>query len=516
MNKERILIVDDEADIALILKLKLEDSGFSTIRARDGVEALEIIEREVFDLILLDIKMPRLDGIKVLEKTRQSHPDIAVIMMTAHGSEDIAVEAMIKGATDYVAKPFSTEDILKKVERALQFKRTKNENLRLQREIVEEKQKLEAILQGMADLVVAVDTGGKIITLNCAAEKILNVERDKVRGLPVQDVLKVDISADHLPCRIVLEEKNAVLDASYNITTPKRRIPVLSSATPLYAASNELLGAVEIIRDMSALKALEQEREDFVSMLSHDLKSPLTAIVGSIDLVREGRLGKINREQKEYLDSAVESSTEAVEMINTLLDVHKFDAGKMILAFKEEDLQLLIQRRLAGLLPIAKRENISLYATMSEDSLPQAYVDRNAFARVLGNLVSNAIKFTPEEGEIQVQTEKVEAATLLSQIPEGLYSGREIKGESFIQVSVRDTGTGIPKEDIVTIFDRFAQARNRRMGKIAGTGLGLTYCRKVMDAHNGFIWAESTVGEGTVIKLLFPLIPPDGGGKEHR
>src|SRR5690242_14241226 len=117
MNGERILIVDDEADIALIIKLQLEDAGYKTVRARDGVEALEHIGREKFALILLDIKMPRMDGMQVLGRIQQEHPDAGVVMMTAHGSEDIAVEAMKKGAIDYIAKPFSTDDMVKKVER---------------------------------------------------------------------------------------------------------------------------------------------------------------------------------------------------------------------------------------------------------------------------------------------------------------------------------------------------------------------------------------------------------------
>src|SRR5689334_16071822 len=119
MSRDRILIADDEADIALILKLQLEDAGFTTSRARDGVEALETLTRERFELLLLDIKMPRLDGMQVLKKVRVDYPEMVVIMMTAHGSEMIAVEAMKKGAADYITKPFSTDDLLKRVERAL-------------------------------------------------------------------------------------------------------------------------------------------------------------------------------------------------------------------------------------------------------------------------------------------------------------------------------------------------------------------------------------------------------------
>src|SRR3990172_4658119 len=143
MKNTKILIVDDEADIGLILKLQLEDAGYSTMQSRDGLSALDLLNREDFSLVLLDIKMPGMDGIKVLENLHKAHPDMAVIMMTAHGSEDIAVETMKKGALDYIAKPFSTDDLLKKVERTLKLNKARQENTRLQKQLEEERKKME-------------------------------------------------------------------------------------------------------------------------------------------------------------------------------------------------------------------------------------------------------------------------------------------------------------------------------------------------------------------------------------
>jgi signal transduction histidine kinase len=267
-------------------------------------------------------------------------------------------------------------------------------------------------------------------------------------------------------------------------------------------------GAVEIIRDISTLKALEQEKEDFVSMLSHDLKTPITSVVGSIDLVREGRLGAINDEQREFLESAMESCAEMVDLIDTLLDVHKFEAGRMVLEFRLEEPAALIQRELARFRPVAERSRLRLYATLG-DSLPPIKVDRNKFSRLLGNLLSNAFKFTPEGGEIQVRAEAVEDLRAIGErIPPQLYPHLELTDEGrFFLVMVRDSGIGIPADALVTIFDRFVQAKNRSMGKTRGTGLGLAFCRKVMDVHKGYIWAESEEGKGSTFFLLFPPLP---------
>lgn len=506
MNMNKILIVDDEADIALILKLQLEDAGYKTVRARDGIEALEQIAKDKFCLILLDIKMPRMDGMQVLDRVQQEYPDLGVVMMTAHGSETIAVEAMKKGAIDYISKPFSTDDLVKKIERAIHNLHTRQENLRLSQELLAEQQKMGAILRGMADIMIAVDRKGRIITVNRQAEMLFGKEQEQLLGTPVEDLLQADIPPERLPCMVVLSSSSPALDISYNIRWGKKLIPVLSSATPLMDGSLHLCGSVEIIRDISALKALEQEREDFVSMLSHDLKTPITAIVGSLDLVRDGHLGTVNGEQKEYLESAVESCTDMVEMIDTLLDIHKFEAGKMVMVFKPEVMAPLIQKSLGRFRPMAKRSEIEIIDTVKE-RLPQLQLDRAKFFRLLGNLLSNALKFTPEGGEIEVGATLVRLTSeLKKRIPDQLYSHADMPARGkYIQLIVRDTGSGIPKDDLISIFDRFVQARSRRKGKNGGTGLGLAFCRKVMDIHRGFIWAESREGRGSTFFLLFPV-----------
>jgi two-component system, OmpR family, phosphate regulon sensor histidine kinase PhoR len=505
MSKDKILIVDDEPDIALILKLQLEDAGYQTVRARDGVEALEAIGQEAFALIMLDIKMPRMDGLEVL--SRIGGEETPVVMMTAHGSEDIAVNTLHRGALDYISKPFSTDDMLQKVKRAIAQHRDRKEKERLARQLDEERLKMEAVLQGMADLLLAVDTRGDIITANRKAESVLG---GHLLGRNLEAVLKADIPGDDIPSRVVLRTGEPCLDVAYTMLTGSGDLPVLSSAAPLKNAAGELLGSVEIIRDISKLKELEQEKEDFVSMLSHDLKSPITAVVGSIDLVREAKLGPVNEEQCEYLDAAVESCEEMVEMIDTLLGIHKFEAGKMRLNFKDEDPAHLINRSVAKFQTLAHRGGIKLYVTFAQ-AVPAVSVDRNSFGRILGNLLSNAVKFTPEGGQIEVTLDLVpEVGQVLDQIPEQSYRQRDLPATgAYVRIRVRDSGIGIPLESLGTIFDRFVQAKNRRMGKTRGTGLGLAFCRKAVDAHSGLIWAESKPGAGSVFTLLLPALPED-------
>jgi two-component system, OmpR family, phosphate regulon sensor histidine kinase PhoR len=509
MEQDKILIVDDEPDIRLILKLQLEDAGYRTLEARDGVEALDVIAREELSLIMLDIKMPRMNGLEVLGEI--GGKKTPVVMMTAHGSEDIAVDAMKKGALDYISKPFGdADDMLQKVKRAIEQDKTRKENERLSRQLDEERRKMEAVLQGMADLLLAVDTEGRIITASRQASTVLCEGGCLLIGMKLEDVLKAEVAGGELPSRSVLRTGEPCLDVAYTMLAGTKDIPVLSSAAPLRNGAGELVGSVEIIRDISKLKELEQEKEDFVSMLSHDLKSPITAVVGSIDLVREAKLGAVNEEQCEYLDAAVESCEEMVEMIDTLLGIHKFEAGKMRLYFREEDPALLVARGVAKFQTLAQRNRIRLVTSFQEE-LPWVSVDRGSFSRILGNLLSNAVKFTPEEGEIEVSVDKVQdLASLVREVPSQSYAEWQLPQEGeYVRIRVRDTGVGIPEESLGTIFDRFVQARNRRLGKTRGTGLGLAFCRKAVDAHGGYIWAESKPGAGSVFTVMLPALPDE-------
>jgi hypothetical protein len=244
-------------------------------------------------------------------------------------------------------------------------------------------------------------------------------------------------------------------------------------------------------------------------MLSHDLKSPITAIVGSIDLVREGRLGPLNDEQREFLDTAVESCGDMVEMIDTLLDIHKFEAGMMLLKPATEELAPLVERAVYGLRVAAENKGVSLRVDLP-DGLPAVTVDRAKVIRLVANLVANSVKFTPAGGTITVAARIAELDSLRQRIPSPLYRPSALAADgSYLAVTVRDTGIGIPSDALASIFDRFVQARNRREGKTQGTGLGLAFCRKVMDAHDGFIWAESEQGQGSLFTALFPLPPAE-------
>jgi signal transduction histidine kinase len=247
----------------------------------------------------------------------------------------------------------------------------------------------------------------------------------------------------------------------------------------------------ELVKRMErgmALKALDREKQDFVSMLSHDLKNPITAVIGSVDLVREGRLGPVNSEQAEYLMSAIDSCIEVVAMIDNILDVHRFEDGKMQFRKTPVKLAELARQITSSYRGAAQAANLRLTALIDDD-LPEVALDRDKFSRVLANLLINAARFTPDGGEISVTCSQ----------------GISANSELAIILSVRDTGDGIPADELPLIFDRFVQANTQSARGRGGSGLGLAFCKMVVEAHGGTISAASREGLGSEFIITLPV-----------
>jgi signal transduction histidine kinase len=238
------------------------------------------------------------------------------------------------------------------------------------------------------------------------------------------------------------------------------------------------------------------------------MKNPLTALLGSIDIIREGCLGAINEEQREYLQSAADSCNEVVSMIDNLLDIKKFGAGKLKMDIHPYSASELISKVTNQFSQSAKHDGIGL-STDLEDESTKIAVDRGSFIRVIANLLGNSLKFTPEGGKITVSCRYIHGTDFKSlklpakaAVPQDL-----LKNDSVIRITVRDTGNGIPTDELDQIFDRYTQFSRRTGRERGGAGLGLAYCKLAVDSFNGMIWAESEGGNGSKFVILLPCCP---------
>jgi two-component system sensor histidine kinase GlrK len=231
------------------------------------------------------------------------------------------------------------------------------------------------------------------------------------------------------------------------------------------------------------LKTVDRMKSDFYSSMSHELRTPLTSIKEGINLLREGVGGTIPEKQKRLLAILSEESKRLIDLVNSLLDISKMEAGMMTYTFEPGTVAPLIERATTEMVPLIESRKITL-KTKIDEKLPVIKVDREKILQVLRNLIGNAVKFTPEGGQVRVVARLVNRG---------------------VEVSVSDTGPGIKKENLTAIFEKFHQAAFKQPNPIKGTGLGLTIVKHVITAHGGRVWAESEPGQGSSFIFVLPV-----------
>ena len=251
--------------------------------------------------------------------------------------------------------------------------------------------------------------------------------------------------------------------------------------TKLEESNRELNQANAQLRELSAMK------EEFLALTTHDLRSPLSVISGVINFFNSGRLGDLTGEQKNMVSMMERNTQNLIELVNDLLDASKLESGTMRLDLATIELSALIDELRQQMQPLAAEKEIALEALVPEE-LPPLRADRAKLRRVLVNLISNALKFTPRGGRVSV-----------SAAAEG----------TLVRVSVTDTGVGIPTEDMRDIFDKYAQARSRATRSEKGTGLGLYITRQLVELHGGHIEVRSEVGKGSTFSFTIPVASGD-------
>jgi len=239
-------------------------------------------------------------------------------------------------------------------------------------------------------------------------------------------------------------------------------------------------GLVLLHQDVTVEHQIAETRQEFVGMLSHDMRNPLSAIIATLELSLDGSLGELNDNQHQFLGSAMNDSRRMLEMLNDLLDGYKYEAVELKLEKTQFDVTQLISKLVSDFSALARERQLELFQETPLSLTVTA--DEGKLTRVISNLLTNALKFTPKEGRIIV-------------------SAADKKQN--IQVSIQDTGEGIAPDELEKVFQKFYQVEKRKLGRKTGTGLGLPLCRKLVDAHGGKIWVESQPGKGS--KFIFTL-----------
>lgn len=474
--KPRVLVVDDEPRIRDGCHRVLTAEGCEVAKAENGKIGLQMIEKEHFDIILLDLMMPTLSGFDVLAHVKAIHPDTLVIVISGYATIEHSVEAMKKGAFDFIPKPFSPDQLRILIAKALEYSRALQD-------IATEKSRMRVLINRLSDGVMATDSQKRIVLANPAFLKMAGHRSNGVIGRQLSEVVQDEQIRKMIDDALASSGEGPVEATEELNHTGKGEESVLSaSCIPFRDRVGRNMGTITLLHDITALKRMDRLKSDFVSMVAHEIRSPMNSVLMQLQVVLDGLAGEVTEKQREILGRASEKITGLVSLSSELLDLAKIESGLISQERERFDILALLRDQVAFHLPRAQAKKISLELIETPGAFTVLANKRN-MEEVVSNLVTNAINYTPEGGEVTIFV---------------------AEDSHFVRVSISDTGYGIPKEDLERIFDPFYRVKTENTRYIVGTGLGLAIVKRIMDAHEGMIRVESELNRGSTFHVFIP------------
>ena len=369
------------------------------------------------------------------------------------------------------------------------------ENAQLYDEVNKEKAYIENLVDNAGDAIISTDIADRILTWNHGAEVIFGYSKEETVGQSLTILLPTHRAGELEEIR----DKVRLTGVIRNLEVRRIKkdgiiIEASLAVSPIRDKDDNVIGFLHLARDVTEkkryeqrLKELDKMKSAFVSNVSHELRTPLTAIKASADNMLDRLIGDLNGKQVGYLTRIKSNSDRLARLINDLLDLSTIEAGKIDLRPTNLPLVTLVKEAAESLKPVAAEKLINL-TVMSADPGVIAWADRDKVIQVLMNLIGNALKFTPTRGKVTIAVAKNSAA--------------------WMQISVTDTGPGIPAEEVNKVFGRFYQIGQAGTPKTQGTGLGLAISKALVEMHGGKIWVESEAGKGSTFSFTLPAEQP--------
>jgi PAS domain S-box-containing protein len=371
-------------------------------------------------------------------------------------------------------------------------------------ELQQSERRFRALVELGPDAVVIVNSIGEIVLVNSQTEKQFGYTRDELLGQSVDVLLPERFRSRHAKDRLEYMSSPRARSMGegldlFGLRKNGNEFPVEISFSPIETSTGVLISSA--IRDVSErrrlgaaldeknaqLESADRAKDLFLASMSHELRSPLHTIIGFADLLAEEIKGPLNKEQKHYIAHILDDSNHLLALINDVLDLSKIRAGELRLHMEFFDILDAMNEVVSSLqLQINAKD---LHVETTSDGCPMLHADHLRFKQILCNLVGNAIKFTPDDGSIRIDS---------------------TQRDGFIEITVTDTGIGIAKEDHDAVFDKFYQVGATTRRQPQGTGLGLSITRALVERHGGRIWLESDRGKGSRFTFTIPSaqIPP--------
>ena len=521
LGPKRLLAVDDSITYLQELGSQLRREGYHVVMASSGEEALELLAARPVDGILLDLVMPGLSGQDTCKRIKQRAEwrDIPLIMLTARDDRDAMIEGINAGADDYIAKSADFDVLKARLRAQLRRKYFEDENRRIREKLVRreteatareqgeaEQKKLDqrlrdqqfytrSLIESNIDALMTTDPLGIITDVNKQMEALTGCTRDELIGAPSKNYF-TDPERAEAAIKLVLREKKVT---DYELTARARdgkKTEVSYNATTFYDRDRTLQGVLAIARDVTERKRNEQAlqetntelasaksaaeeanlaKSDFLSSMSHELRSPLNAILGFAQLM-ELASPLPTDSQKESIAQILQAGWHLLKLINEILDLSVIESGKVSLSTESVSLAEVMSECQAMMEPQAQQLGINMTFPRFDNPFFVS-ADRTRLKQIVINLLSNAIKYNKEQGTVVVDC--------------------TTSTPGFTRISVKDTGAGLSPEKLAQLFQPFNRL-GQEAGGVAGTGIGLVVTKRLAELMGGVLGVESTAGEGSV------------------
>lgn len=421
---------------------------------------------------------------------------LLAIVLSALGSISVSkrisepIKAFTRSATEIARGnfdhkvPVHSDDEWGKLAKIINFmttelRRLNNMNLN---QIINEKNKTKTILKNIADGVVVTDPDNKVLVINSVAESWFGLTEKDIVEQPIEKIIyEQNLLSLINKIRIDGNHEDKTVDLIIKPDNKKKQIVLQAKAAQVIDVEDRLIGIVTIFRDITREKEIDRMKTELVSMVAHELRSPLTSIAGFSELLLDE--GVTQEQSKEYAEIILKESNRLGDLINKFLDISRIESGKSQVHKTPVQIGHIIESMLEMNMYLAERKGMKVNLNIPDD-LSTIWVDREMMGEVILNLFSNAVKYSPEGKEITIEVEEKEDGQLVRFI---------------------DQGYGIPEKSLNRIFDKFYRVTdNEHIQEITGSGLGLSLVKEILELHDGSIWVESKLGEGSTFTFSIP------------
>lgn len=487
--KPKVLIVDDEKGLRVGAQRLLNNEGYDVTTAENGTDGIKFGTETEFDLAVIDLKMPDIEGLEVLQRIIDKFPNTVCFIATAYASYETAVEATRLGAHSYIPKPFTPEELISNLKEGYQRRlvNLEAEKWRKEREerlleVAFEKTRLNTIINSITDGVLVVNRDGLAVLYNPAVLRFLELP-----GIAVEEYILDKLRPEILDLMKNFLDEESEEEKSYTIQLelkPNREFFIEATASAVRHPGNNVAGVVIVFKDITELKKIEFVKSQFVSMVSHELKAPIAAVYGFLKLFNDDSIELSPGQRKDYEIRSMVRLDGLLKMVNDLLDISRMEMKTVHREIKKVCLHEIISSILELFQIDINKKGIQVI--FDKDEAKQCIMaDADEISRLFTNLISNAIKYNRDQGTITIKLSL---------------------SDNYLVTMIKDTGIGLKPEDKKKLFTEFFRAKNDKTKNISGTGLGLSIVKRIIDSYSGKIEIESEYSEGTTFKVFLPTI----------